>query len=104
MARYKDGLRIAVSIFEAAAWHYAIKVTCSGCRRSAVFNPHALWWHFQRRGLDDRLNVAHRHFWCRRCGRGAAKPLELVRESADGVQLTMPPEGEWKRAINRFRN
>lgn len=109
MARYKDGLRIAVSIFEAAAWHYAVKVTCAFCSRSVVFNPHGLWWHFHRRGMDDRLSVAHRRFWCRDCagrvgGRVATRPLELVQESEDDVKLTMPPEGEWKRIINRFRN
>lgn len=109
MARYRDGLRVAVTIFEAAAWHYAVRVTCAWCPRSATFNPHGLWWHFHRRGLDDRLSVAHRRFWCRDCaarlgGRVAARPLEIVRESAEDVVLTLPPENEWKRMINRFRN
>jgi len=43
MAHYRDGLKRATCLFEAAAWHRAVKVRC-GCGHFAVFDPHGLWW------------------------------------------------------------
>ena len=110
MARYnQDGGRIATTIFEAAAWHYAIQPVCSQCPHSAIFHPHALWWHFRKRGWDERLGAARARFWCRKCGermgqRVRPRLLELVRETEDMICLEMPSEAEWKRAVNRFRS
>src|SRR3546814_1180914 len=64
MRNTRDGLRRATHIFEAAAWHYALKPVCR-CGHSATFNPHGLWWHFQKRHWDDNLRDARRRFWCR---------------------------------------
>jgi hypothetical protein len=110
VARFdKDGGRIATTLFEAAAWHYAVKPICSRCRHTATFHPHALWWHFQRKGWNDRLLDARARFWCRVCGQATGQRvrprlLELVQESAADICLTMPPAHEWKRAVNRFRS
>jgi hypothetical protein len=56
----------ATSLLEAALWHYAIKVACR-CGHAAAFNPHGLWWHFERRGWDDKLRLIPARFWCRAC-------------------------------------
>ena len=108
MARYRDGLRVATCLFEAAAWHYAVKITCS-CGHSVSFNPHGLWWHFRRNGLPDDLRNIGASFWCRPCTarRGhRVRPVqvELVRESETDFRLEMPDEREWKREVNRFRS
>ena len=110
MARYdKDGGRIATTIFEAAAWHYAVKPVCSRCDHSAAFQPHALWWYFRKRCWDDDLREACGRFWCLKCKRAFGlrvrpRVLELVQESEGDLCLVMPPIGEWKRAVNRFRS
>lgn len=110
MAKFdNDGGRIATTLFEAAAWHHAVKPVCSRCPHSAIFHPHALWWHFTRRGWDQGLQAACQRFWCRKCGerigmRIRPRILELVRETDDMICLTMPPAHEWKRAVNRFRS
>ena len=52
MARYRDGLKVATCIFEAAAWHYSVRVECR-CRREGLFEAHGLWWKFQRKGWSD---------------------------------------------------
>ena len=110
VARYdKDGGRIATTIFEAAAWHYAVKAVCGRCGHSATFHPHALWWHFSKRGWSDNLRAARSRFWCRNCAgeigaRVTPMVLELVRECERDICLTMPPANEWKRAVNRFRS
>ena len=83
MAAYRDGAKVATHIFEAAAWQYGIRATCRGCRHASVFDPHALWWLFERKGWDD---------------------LALVREMPTVATLPLPPETEWKRAISRFRS
>jgi hypothetical protein len=107
MARYKDGLRIATNLFEAAAWHKAVKPVCK-CTRWATFNPHALWWHFHCKGWNDNLVAARAHFWCRNCADrvGIVRPIriDLTEESTRDIYLTLPPEAEWKRALNRFRS
>lgn len=102
-----DGTRLATNLFEAAAWHYAVKPVCR-CGHSAAFNPHGLWWRFERRGWDVRFEKALARFWCIRCkwrtGR-RVRPVkfELVRQSVDDIELEYPPDHEWKRAVRRFR-
>jgi hypothetical protein len=67
MARFRDGLKEATQIFEAAAWQYAIKITCQACGHSAVFDAHALWWLFERKGWDDGFEDARKRFYCSAC-------------------------------------
>lgn len=103
---YKDGVPVAIKLFEAAAWHKAIKVTCS-CGHLVTFDPHGLWWLFEREGWDMRFADMRRHFACRLCkfeGRGTVHPVRV--EPIDGiadVSLPMPPDREWKQAQRRFR-
>jgi len=109
MARYRDGLKHATHIFEAAAWQYAIKVRCTACGHSAIFDPHALWWLFQRRGWDDRLTEASKRFYCSAClskkqCRVHRAQIDLIRETVTVHGLAMPDEASWKRALNRFRS
>src|SRR3546814_20156731 len=69
MRNTRDGLRRATHIFEAAAWHYALKPVCR-CGHSATFNPHGLWWHFQQRHWDDNLRSDERRVgkeWVSKC-------------------------------------
>jgi len=102
-----DGSRVATNLFEAAAWHYAVKPVCR-CGHSTAFNPHGLWWRFERRGWDVRFEKALARFWCIRCkwrtGR-RVRPVkfELVQQSVDDIELEYPPDHEWKRAVRRFR-
>jgi len=42
-------MKIPTSLFEAAVWHYAVKVSCL-CGHFAVFDPHSLFWRFPRKG------------------------------------------------------
>ena len=100
---------MATTIFEAAAFHMAVKPVCSRCQHSATFHPHALWWHFSKRGWNDNLSVARERFWCRQCGARIGRRirpglLELVKETEEMICLEMPSQAEWKRAVNRFRS
>lgn len=108
MARYThDGLKVATTLFEAAAFHKSVKVTCR-CGHSAIFNAHGLWWWFHRRGWNEHLREISAKLWCRHCRdrlRGTrTRPVkvELV-DIAPQVTLPLPDEREWKRAVNRFR-
>ncbi len=78
------------------------------CGHSATFDPYGLWWKFQRKMWDDDLGKAREKFWCARCKARTGKRirpirLELVAPSKDDIQLPMPDEREWKRALSRFR-
>ncbi|RYE70462.1 MAG: hypothetical protein EOP17_00630 [Rhizobiaceae bacterium] len=106
MSHYLDGLPVADNLFEAAAWHKAIKVTCR-CGHFATFDPHGLWWHFECKGWDMRLREARWHFACKVCRdvlRQRVRPDRLEPISGPGsIRLPWPPEREWKRAQSRFR-
>ena len=109
MVPYKNGLKVATHIFEAAAWHYQLKVICGACGHSSVFDPHQLWELFRKRRWDDDLRSAPQRFWCRQCGARVGKRIkrariELVEDKADDHGLPFPDEGIWKREINRFRS
>ncbi|GAA0326075.1 hypothetical protein GCM10009087_40490 [Sphingomonas oligophenolica] len=104
MTYYRDGIRVYTTIFEAAAFQYAIKARCCRCGHSNILDPHALWWHFERKGWDNRLTKAAARFRCLRCPVSTRVELTLVREEATLDRLPMPDIGTWKRAINRFRS
>jgi hypothetical protein len=93
---------------EAAAWHYAIKPVCRVCGHHAVFDPHGLWWLFERKGWDDRLTVAAGRFYCLACRRDRRAhvrraALYLVKDEPT-VRLPLPPESQWKRVVSRMRS
>lgn len=98
-----NGGRIMTTIFEAAAFQYTIRATCSGCGHSQVLQPHALWWRFRRKGWDDRLAAAGERFRCLRCAVGPVR-LDACRDTVTLDKLPLPPEHEWKRAVNRLRS
>lgn len=107
MSAYRDGAPFPVTIFEAAALHYAVNVICARCRNSAVFEPGGLWWRFYKKRWNDHFSDARVRFWCTCCARGGiprsrAHRLEAVRATPERY-LPPPDEREWKRAVSRFR-
>ncbi|MCR5872273.1 MULTISPECIES: hypothetical protein [unclassified Sphingomonas] len=105
MARFNsDGTRQPTNLFECAAWHIAIQVICRRpqCRRVAVFDPHQLWWLFERKHWDMRLGEVNRKLRCSACKAGGTMSL-LRGEAKATVSLPWPDEREWKRAVSRFR-
>ena len=106
MARYRDGLKVATCIFEAAAWHYSVRVECR-CRREGLFEAHGLWWKFQRKGWSDDFREAKRRFDCKACSqRYGRKMRPLVMETSNKPprhHFPLPDEREWKKAVSRFR-
>ena len=106
MARYRDGLKVATCLFEAAAWHRTVKVTCR-CQHLGLFEPHGLWWRFERRGWSDDFRDARPRFYCRMCreqhGRKARPVAIETTNDAARIHLSLPDERVWKRAVNRFR-
>ena len=111
MSRFEaDGTKTATNLFEAAAWHYSVRVSCGWCTHMAIFDAHVLWWLFHRKGWDDNLAAAAKRFACMPCRRnyqgqakGAAR-ITLGRDEPTEKRLPFPPETEWKRAISRFRS
>jgi hypothetical protein len=101
------GLMEPTSLTDAAALRLVVRPVCR-CGHSMTFDPHGLWWHFQRRGWDDRLPEVRRRFWCIVCvaqWRQKVWPvrIETVNECSATVVLPMPPEREWKRQSRALR-
>jgi hypothetical protein len=97
----REGGRIIETFFEAAAFQYTVKATCR-CGHGAVFQPHALWWRFERKGWPPKLKDGAARFRCLRCAKGPVR-LEPSRDPVTHDVFPLPPEHEWKRAVNRFR-
>ena len=106
MARYRDGLKVATCIFEAAAWHYSVRVAGRGWREG-LLEAHGLSWNFQRNGWSDDFREAKRRFYCKACSqRYGRKVRPLVMETSNKPprhRFPLPDEREWKKAVNRFR-
>lgn len=98
---------VPTNVMEAATLHKSVKAACT-CGHYGVFAPLDLWWHFERKGWDDRLTSARMRFWCRVCRSRNGKKvrparLELVEMSASDVRLPMPDDRTWKRVLSRLR-
>jgi len=57
---------------------------------------------------NDSFRDATRHFWCRQCAarigrRVQPMRLETVAWEKGVIELEMPDDREWKRAMRRFR-
>lgn len=89
-------------LFDATAQHYAIKLTCRGCRRSRIFPSAAIWWHFRKKGFSEWLRDVPGKFRCRVCER-RAPGMDLVHEAANDTSLPMPSELVWKHELRRRR-
>lgn len=92
-------------LFDAAVRHETIKVTCR-CGNVGIFDPHALWWLFERRGWNDRLPDVARRMRCLQCyfakRQRSLATLDLCREDHTR-QLPMPDIIERKRQLRRRR-
>ena len=95
-------------LFDAAVRHRAIALTCTACGHVRVFDPHALWWLFHRRGWPNRFGDVRRRCVCSLClqrtGRKIRGPrLDLVQREPTGLRLMLPSTAEWKRELSRRR-
>lgn len=98
---------VPTRILEAATLQQSVMPTCK-CGRSARFESHGLWWHFEKRGWNDSFSVARARFWCRLCAsrhRHKIRPqkLEPVPWKQGDFELPWPDERTWKQATSRLR-
>jgi hypothetical protein len=98
----RHGSPTPTNLLEAAAWHFAVVATCRKCRAEGVFDPHALWHLFDRRGWDVGMESVSRRLRCRRCKAGAFVSWSQDREAT--VDLPMPSAQQWKKVLNRLRS
>ena len=92
-------------LFDAAAQHHTIKVSCR-CGNVGIFDPHALWYLFERRGWRDHLPEVRKRMRCLQCYYAKRKRTLATLELSDEHhtrQLPMPDIIEWKRQLRRRR-
>ena len=103
---YRDGVPVADCLMEAAAWRKTVKIACK-CGHAALFQPHALWWLYERRGGNPSFREMQRRYFCSHCyqrTRRKVRPIiSAFGDEEPTVALPLPPEEEWKRAQQRFR-
>ncbi|MCJ8157408.1 hypothetical protein [Sphingomonas sp. LaA6.9] len=92
-------------LFDAAARHKTLRFTCR-CGHSAIFDGHALWWRFEKKGWNDALRLVPFHMRCGKCralGRPKIPPRLELTDLDNDTDLPMPSEEDWKRALRRRR-
>lgn len=99
----RDGGQIPNTLFEAAAFHRTIAARCPSCGREAVFHGAALWWLFQRKQWSSHLSDVPQRLRCMSCNQ-VGVPIRVGREAPTVLNLPMPSDHEWKRAVSRFRS
>lgn len=95
-------------LFDAAVRGRSVRLTCGRCGHGAVFDSHALWWLFHRKGWSDTFREVRRRCLCLMClhrlGLKVRDPrFELVDEPPTDSSLPMPTELDWKREMRRRR-
>lgn len=88
-------------LFDVACRHHTVKVSCQ-CGNVGIFDPHALWWLFERIGWNDRLPDVRKRMRCLQCyyakRKGTLATLKLGSEDHTRL-LPMPDTIEWKRQL-----
>jgi len=100
--------RKITTITQAALMRKALKLTCPTCKRERLLDSVTLWWLYLKRGWDDRLPKAIRHFYCQPCWHtrfSAVRPqFEITDAAPTGEQFPSPDKREWKRLVSRYRS
>ena len=112
MAYYRDGLKVPTHIWEAAAMHQLVRVSCRAgrCNNTGTYDPHCLWGLFRSRGWDDSFASAQHRFWCRVCSDFAGFKVKAATMKSLGTSigdvthpLPFPNERDWKAFLSRHR-
>ncbi len=94
-------------LWDVAAHHYNLKLTCIRCGHVRVFHAAGLWWLFRKRHWNDHLSVVSRRLACAVCRsvhkRTVRPRMEIVSDEETGEPLPLPPEREWKWYAQRRR-
>lgn len=88
--------------FDAGRQHKNIKLTCWACGHHSTLHAAALWWLCERKGWPDTfktvLQGAHCVVCIKRNQRITNPHIELTDDDPT-VELPMPSEQQWKRAV-----
>lgn len=94
-------------LWDVAAHHANLKLTCKRCGHWRIFHAAAVWWLFCNKGWHGNLRAAAERFYCGVCWEvdrvKIRTSIELVNSEASGDELPLPPEREWKREARRRR-
>jgi hypothetical protein len=95
-------------LFDAAARQRNVRLACTHCGHAAIFDSHALWWLFARKGWADRFADVRRRCVCSICWwerreRARLPDLELVDDPPTESRLPLPSEIDWQRERRRRR-
>lgn len=96
------------TLMHCALYRTTLKLSCRRCPHSVSWDAVPIWWHFHRKGIDDRIPDVLRRFYCLKCWRErrvVSRPrLEFTKDMPGGCYMPYPDEREWKRIISRYRS
>jgi hypothetical protein len=85
-----------------------IELTCPPCHRVRRLDAVAIWWHFARKRLDDRLPRALRRAYCVSCryehGRIVRPKWRITRDASEPSSLPYPDQRTWRQLVSRYRS
>ena len=95
-------------LLDAAVRHQTIRLRCLLCPRVSHYDPHAMWWLFERKAWADWIRDVPHHFYCPDCRKRNGAKVRPKIETLDGMVpvdrfLAMPSDRDWKNALSRRR-
>lgn len=93
-------------LFDAALQHAAIRVDCTACPNTAVFNAAGLWWHFHKRDWAASIRNSGDRIYCKPCRVRIGckmRPRVSVTHEPHTTWLDEPSKLEWKQACAKIR-
>ena len=85
-----------------------LRLSCRRCRHSVLYDAVPVWWHFHRKGIDDRIPEVLERFYCTRCWQDrqtVSRPkLQITRSMPDTCPLPYPDQQTWKNFMSRYRS
>lgn len=96
-------------LYELAMRRLTLQLRCRRCAHSVTFDPHALWWLFERKGWDQRLKAVGDRFHCQECAKLGRMPpsrptVDITDHDPTDTTLRRPPMLEWTKAVRRRRS
>ena len=96
------------TLLHCALYRTTLRITCRRCSHAVLWEAVRVWWHFERKGIDDRLPEAEKRFYCGKCWREkhtVSRPrIVITRDMPRDCYLPYPDDRTWKRVISRYRS
>lgn len=96
------------TLMHCALYRTTLRLRCTRCPHTVSWDAVPVWYHFHRKGIDDRIPEVLQRFYCTLCWRErqvVSRPrLEITKDMPQECGLVYPSDREWKGITSRYRS